>query len=214
MSWLEPSNLLLLACALIYALIGEWVDAGILLVFVLGISLLDAVQQQRSSRALAELARLSAPRARVLRAGKTLELPPAPVLMRQPPRPPEAPLFGPEIWRRALSQGTVLVVAALVLAFWPDTDAESHRSLVFSLLLLAGGGLVWLNGDPREPITAIGPGIGLGLWLLLQALPSLQQLLNLAPLLPSEVLILLAITVIALLLAWQLAPHPPAERSP
>ncbi len=91
---------------------------------------------------------------------------------------------------------------------------ESHRSLVFSLLLLAGGGLVWLNGDPREPITAIGPGIGLGLWLLLQALPSLQQLLNLAPLLPSEVLILLAITVISLLLAWQLAPHPPAERSP
>ncbi|MGB5240306.1 MAG: hypothetical protein WBN80_06620 [Prochlorococcaceae cyanobacterium] len=91
---------------------------------------------------------------------------------------------------------------------------ESHRSLVFSLLLLAGGGLVWLNGDPREPITAIGPGIGLGLWLLLQALPSLQQLLNLSPLLPSEVLILLAITVISLLLAWQLAPHPPAERSP
>ncbi len=141
-------------------------------------------------------------------------LPPAPGLMRQPPRPPEAPLFGPEIWRRALIQGTLLVVAALVLAFWPDTDAESHRSLVFSLLLLAGGGLVWLNGDPREPITAIGPGIGLGLWLLLQALPSLQQLLNLAPLLPSEVLILLAITMISLLLAWQLAPHPPAERSP
>ncbi len=50
MSWLEPTNLLLLACALIYGVIGEWVDGGILLMFVLGISLLDAVQQQRSNR--------------------------------------------------------------------------------------------------------------------------------------------------------------------
>jgi Ca2+-transporting ATPase len=141
-------------------------------------------------------------------------LPPAPGLMRQPPRPPEAPLFGPKIWRQALSQGAVLVVAALVLAFWPDTDPETRRSLVFSLLLLAGGGLVWLNGDPSEPITAVGPGIGLGLWLLVLALPGLQQLLNLAPLLPAQILILLAITALALLLAWQLAPHPLAERSP
>jgi Ca2+-transporting ATPase len=73
---------------------------------------------------------------------------------------------------------------------------------------------VWLNGDPSEPITAVGPGIGLGLWLLVLALPGLQQLLNLAPLLPAQILILLAITALALLLAWQLAPHPLAERSP
>lgn len=75
MSWLEPTNLLLLACALIYGLIGEWVDGGILLLFVVGISLLDAIQQQRSNRALAELARLSAPRAHVRRDGQELELP-------------------------------------------------------------------------------------------------------------------------------------------
>ncbi|MEA5474374.1 ATPase, partial [Synechococcus sp. CCY9201] len=75
MSWLEPTNLLLLACALIYGLIGEWVDGGILLVFVVGISLLDAVQQQRSNHALAELARLSAPHAHVRRDGEDLELP-------------------------------------------------------------------------------------------------------------------------------------------
>ncbi|MCX5931713.1 MAG: HAD-IC family P-type ATPase, partial [Cyanobacteria bacterium] len=75
MSWLEPTNLLLLACALIYGVIGEWVDGGILLVFVLGISLLDAVQQQRSNRALAELAGLSAPRAHVRRDGQELDLP-------------------------------------------------------------------------------------------------------------------------------------------
>ena len=31
-------------------------------------------------------------------------LPGSPDLMRQPPRPPEAPLFGPRLWRRALLQ--------------------------------------------------------------------------------------------------------------
>ncbi|MFM9073776.1 MAG: HAD-IC family P-type ATPase, partial [Cyanobium sp.] len=73
---LEPTNLLLLACALIYALIGEGNEAWILLMFVGGISLLDGVQQRRSQRALVELARLSAPRVRVLRGGQELELPP------------------------------------------------------------------------------------------------------------------------------------------
>ncbi len=73
---LEPINLLLLACALIYGLIGEPQEAAILLVFVVGISLLDAWQQRRSRRALAELARLSAPRAHLRRGGVELELPP------------------------------------------------------------------------------------------------------------------------------------------
>jgi Ca2+-transporting ATPase len=73
---LAPTNLLLLACALLYALIGEGDEALILLLFVVGISLLDGVQRHRSQRALAELARLSAPRARVRRDGEELELPP------------------------------------------------------------------------------------------------------------------------------------------
>ncbi|MFM8604021.1 MAG: ATPase, partial [Cyanobium sp.] len=76
MAILEPTNLLLLACALIYGLIGEPQEALILLVFVAAICLLDAWQQQRSQRALAELARLSAPRARVRRNGADLVLVP------------------------------------------------------------------------------------------------------------------------------------------
>lgn len=128
-------------------------------------------------------------------------LPASPSLMRQPPRPPEAPLFGPDTWRHSLSQGAMVMVAALVLAFWPDTDTESRRSLVFSLLLLAGGGLVWLNGDPHSRITAAGAGIGLGLWLLLMAFPALQRVLQLAPLTPGLVLTLLLITAAALLVA-------------
>lgn len=135
-------------------------------------------------------------------------------LMRQPPRPPEAPLFGPETWRHSLTQGAVVMVAALVLAFWPNAEAESRRSLVFSLLLLAGGGLVWLNGDSRSRITAAGAGIGLGLWSLLSAIPGLQQLLSLAPLQPGQILTLMITTAVALLLAWLLAPNPPSIRHP
>ncbi len=128
-------------------------------------------------------------------------LPATPGLMRQPPRPPDAPLFGADTWRHSITQGAVVMVAALVLACWPDTDTESRRSLVFSLLLLAGGGLVWLNGDPHSRITAAGAGIGLGLWLLLMAFPALQRALQLAPLTPGLVLTLLLITAAALLVA-------------
>ncbi|MCT0225881.1 HAD-IC family P-type ATPase [Synechococcus sp. CS-1328] len=128
-------------------------------------------------------------------------LPASPGLMRQPPRPPEAPLFGPDTWRHSLTQGAVVMVAALVLVFWPDTAAATHRSLVFSLLLLAGGGLVWLNGDPHSRITAAGAGIGLGLWLLLLAIPGLQQVLSLAPMQPAEILTVMITTAVALLLA-------------
>ena len=75
MAVLEPTNLLLLACAVLYGLLGEPADAAVLLLFVAAITLLDAVQQHRSNRALAELARLSAPRARLRRNGVDLDLP-------------------------------------------------------------------------------------------------------------------------------------------
>jgi Ca2+-transporting ATPase len=127
-------------------------------------------------------------------------LPAAPGLMRQPPRPPEAPLFGAGTWRRSLAQGAVLLAAALVLAFWPEASVETHRSLVFSLLLLGGGGLVWLNGDRRSPITAAGAGLGLGLWLLV-TVPWIRQGLSLAPLLPGQVVTVLCSSLLALGLA-------------
>jgi Ca2+-transporting ATPase len=66
MGLLEPTNLLLLACTLIYAAIGEPGQATILLVLVAGISLL----------ALAELARLAAPLVQLQRNGIELKVAP------------------------------------------------------------------------------------------------------------------------------------------
>lgn len=130
-------------------------------------------------------------------------LPATPELMQQPPRPPEAPLFGPATWRRALAQGGVLMAAALLLANGPAAGLEVRRSLVFGLLLLSGGGLVGLNTS-RGSLSLAGYGIGLGLWLLVLAVPGLLQLLQLAPLEWPQVALVLVTTGLGLLLARQL----------
>lgn len=122
-------------------------------------------------------------------------------LMDRPPRPPESPLLSAATRRRALLQGGALALASLALVFWPGCDGETRRSLVFSLLLLAGGGLVGLAGGPRHPLTAAGPAMGLGLWLLLFLVPPLRQALALAPLPPGLLLVLVVVTTLTLTVA-------------
>jgi len=124
-----------------------------------------------------------------------------PDLMVRPPRAPESPLLSPATRRRALLQGGTLALASLVLVFWPGCDPETRRSLVFSLLLLAGGGLVGLAGGPRHPLTAAGPALGLGLWMLLFLVPPLRQALALAPLPLPLLLVLVVVTGVTLAVA-------------
>jgi P-type Ca2+ transporter type 2C len=126
--------------------------------------------------------------------------------MRQPPRPPEAPLFGKPLWRRALLQGGLLTLAALLLVFWGAGQVSLQRMLVFSLLLLAGGGLVWLNGDRHRPITTVGALIGLQLWLLLLVSPGLGSWLGLATLAPGAMAMVGLAAAASLLLAAGLGP--------
>ena len=124
-----------------------------------------------------------------------------PDLMDRPPRPPESPLLSAATRRRALLQGGALALASLALVFWPGCDGDTRRSLVFSLLLLAGGGLVGLAGGPRHPLTAAGPALGLGLWLLLFLVPPLRQALALAPLSAGLLLVLVIVTTVTLAVA-------------
>ena len=109
-------------------------------------------------------------------------LPARPEQMRQPPRPPAAPLLNPGTWRRALLQGGVLSLAALAVALWPSLAEDVRRSLAFALLLLAGGGLVAWNGDRRDRLTRLAIPLSVLLWLGLMAVPPVRELLRLAPL--------------------------------
>ncbi|MEB3199620.1 MAG: HAD-IC family P-type ATPase [Synechococcaceae cyanobacterium] len=136
-------------------------------------------------------------------------IPATPAQMRHAPRPPEAPLFPAASWRPALTQGGLLAVVALLLARWPGLPEMEQRALVFSLLLLAAGGLVWWHGEARCRWTQAGAAVGVGLWLLLQASPALQRLLLLAPLSPPALALLVAALLLLLLLAWGLGRRRP-----
>lgn len=96
----------------------------------------------------------------------------------------------------------------LALAFWPGGSLESRRSLVFGLLLLAGGGLVWLNGDRGSRQGLAGLGLGIALWLLIQGTAPLRGLLALGPLAPHQ----LAVLALALGAGLALAALPVAGR--
>ncbi|MFN9070422.1 MAG: cation-translocating P-type ATPase [Cyanobacteriota bacterium] len=122
-------------------------------------------------------------------------------LLRQPPRAPEAPLLSPSAWKQAMGQGSALVMAVLLLTFWPGLPLETRRSLVFGLLLLAGGGLIWLNGPRQSRHGATGLGLGVGLWVLLQGVPPLRHLLELGPLAAPELGLLAVALALALVLA-------------
>ncbi|NRF70975.1 HAD-IC family P-type ATPase [Aquincola sp. S2] len=67
----QPMFLLLLAAAGVYALVGAFTDALLLLASVLVVGALAAWQEHRSERVLRALEDLSSPRCRVVRSGRT-----------------------------------------------------------------------------------------------------------------------------------------------
>lgn len=70
----EPMFLLLVACGVIYMLLGDRHDAAMLLGFVFVVMGISFVQQQRTERSLDALRDLSSPRALVLRDGQLVRL--------------------------------------------------------------------------------------------------------------------------------------------
>ncbi len=72
---------LLIAAAIVSAALGEWIDGGAILAIVLLNAALGFFQGYRAERAVAALARMTAPRARVMRGGRS-ELVPAREVVR------------------------------------------------------------------------------------------------------------------------------------
>lgn len=71
----EPMFLLLLACAVIYMVLGDYTEGLILLSSVLVIIFITFYQHRKSERALEALRRLSSPRALVIRDGEEIRIP-------------------------------------------------------------------------------------------------------------------------------------------
>ena len=67
----EPMFLLLVACGLLYMVMGELTDALMLMGFVFVVMGITIVQERRTERALEALKDLSSPRALVIRDGDT-----------------------------------------------------------------------------------------------------------------------------------------------
>jgi Ca2+-transporting ATPase len=71
----EPMTLLLIACGLIYTLLGDWREALVLSIFVVVMIGISFYQEQKTEKALDALRELANPLAQVLREGKLLQIP-------------------------------------------------------------------------------------------------------------------------------------------
>jgi Ca2+-transporting ATPase len=67
--------IILIAAAIISIVLGEWVDAGAIILIVILNAVIGVVQESKAEEALAALKRMAAPDARVVRDGQTLVVP-------------------------------------------------------------------------------------------------------------------------------------------
>jgi P-type Ca2+ transporter type 2C len=67
--------IILIAAAIISIALGEWVDAGAIILIVILNAVIGVIQESKAEEALAALKRMAAPDARVLRDGQTLVVP-------------------------------------------------------------------------------------------------------------------------------------------
>jgi hypothetical protein len=110
-------------------------------------------------------------------------------------------LFDRPTWNHATWQGLALMAGVLAMAFWPQSAAETQRSMVVGVLLLSGGGLVWINSGRIISIAASGAALGAGLWLALLLSAPLQRSLALTGLAAGQTMAVVVATGLALLVA-------------
>ena len=93
------------------------------------------------------------------------------------------------------------MAGVLAMAFWPQSAPQTQRSMVVGVLLLSGGGLVWINGGRFIAITAAGAALGAGLWLALLLSAPLQRSLALTSLSSVQTMAVVVATGLALVVA-------------
>src|SRR5690606_5344458 len=78
----EPMFILLSVTSLIYAILGEWMEAFTMFAALLFVAGIDVYQNFRSQRAVSALSKITSSKAKVLRAGNTIELPSQEIVVR------------------------------------------------------------------------------------------------------------------------------------
>jgi P-type Ca2+ transporter type 2C len=146
----EPMILLLVACGVLYALLGDLREAWMLLAFVIVVMTISFVQQRRAEQSLRTLRELSSPRVSVLRDGVVQRIP-----------------------GRELVRGDVVILSEgdRVPA---DCCLQEAQGLMVDESLLTGesapvmrqdrlsAGSLVTQGTARAEVTAIGRGSALG----------------------------------------------------
>ena len=133
-------------------------------------------------------------------------------IMREPPRPPGAPLFNRRMLALSLLQGAGVLFVALVLfgfALYRGLDENEARALTFTTLVMANLALVFTNRSwtrnlidtlrlPNPALWRVAGGAGLVLAIVLYV-PAIRELFRFAPLQAPELAVCAALGMASVL---------------
>jgi P-type Ca2+ transporter type 2C len=161
----EPLQLLLLAVAAAYFLLGEVEDAITILVVILAVSGVEVINELRAKRAVAALSSLSAPAATLVRGGEPVEVPASQVV------PGDVALLGPgdrvpadlrlvdtaalRIDESSLTGESAPVAKNAEAVLSPAAELGDRRTMVYAGTLVTAG-------KGRGVVVATGPATELG----------------------------------------------------
>jgi P-type Ca2+ transporter type 2C len=161
----EPLQLLLLAVAAAYFLLGEVEDAITILVVILAVSGIEVINELSAKRAVAALSSLSAPAATVVRGGEPVEVPASQVV------PGDVALLGPgdrvpadlrlvdtaalRIDESSLTGESVPVAKNAEVVLAPAAELGDRCTMAYAGTLVTAG-------KDRSVVVATGPATELG----------------------------------------------------
>lgn len=122
--------------------------------------------------------------------------PPAPAVMRRPPRPPAESVVGAGLWQRVVRVGVVIAAVTLGVALWGHATGRPWQSMAFFTLgsaqLAAALGSRARPGTLANPALLVSVGAAFALQFAALYVPFLRDLLKTQPLAWPDLLVVIA----------------------